>query len=167
MTPLRSAAFAALVLAALAGAVSSRAAHVTPAAGKPGAGRAHHRRVSSRTRSAAKRAAAGSPAARNASGAAMRVAIDPATGAPTRPSPEQARALAEESGLTIKRPLLPLTEVRLPDGTRLVKMDDRLMQYVVARRDSNGAIQIGCVSGTDRARRAIQAPAAPRRQVSE
>ena len=100
-------------------------------------------------------------------GAALRVVIDPETGLPTRPTPQQARALAEQSGLSIRRPLPPLAEVRLADGTRLVKLDDRLMQYVVARRDSNGVIQIDCVAGGDRARRPIQTPAAPRRQVSE
>lgn len=89
-----------------------------------------------------------------AGSAGMLIGRDPETGAIGPPSAEQRRILLSE-GAARDRSGSDLEVIRLPDGTRLVHLDDRFMEYSVARRDPGGRIRMGCVAGPEAARRFI------------
>jgi len=92
-----------------------------------------------------------------ASGAGRVVAIDPETGQPGAPSPEQLSALRAASGSTIESLTAEgLLETRLPNGTVILHLDERFHDYVIARIGRDGRVTYGCVydhGGPERALR--------------
>ena len=92
-----------------------------------------------------------------APGAGRVVAIDPETGRPGAPSPEQMRALEVAPGSTIESLTAEgLVETRLPNGTVILHLDDRFHEYLIARVGRDGKVVYGCVhdhGGPERALR--------------
>jgi hypothetical protein len=89
-------------------------------------------------------ALAGAPPA--APGTAGRiVAIDPETGRPGAPSPEQVRALTGSEDAYVVQTAEGLREEHLPDGTVLLHLDGRFQNYSVARVGRDGRPVLGCV----------------------
>jgi hypothetical protein len=132
------------------------------------------RRKGGRREAAILSAATPAPAAAcsmaTASGAApgsagLRVAIDPETGMPVPPSPEQLRAFEEASAGRLDHSAEGLEVVTLPDGTKMVRLQGRFMEYAVALRDSAGRPRVRCVHGAEAAesllRGARAGPGAP------
>ena len=75
----------------------------------------------------------------------MVVAIDPETGRLGVPSVEQIGQLsaAEKTGLL--RTPAGLTSVRRADGSVMVNLQGRFMEYSVVRLDASGRPRLGCV----------------------
>ncbi len=145
MTPLRSPvprSFLICLLAAVAvGSLALLAGD--PAAAAPRKARA--RRASARVTAPAAKTPAPAPSVVLPFGGMM-VAIEPETGALVRPTPEQVQQLlgqrtaqlmaAERTGLM--RTSEGLTEARLKDGSVMVDLQGRFMEYEIVRLDAQG-----------------------------
>jgi hypothetical protein len=100
-----------------------------------------------------------------AGSAGVRVAIDPETGELGLPSPEQARALSAAEATALSRSSVGLHQVFFPDGTVMIDLQGRFMDYLVARRDASGRLRVGCANDAAgirhllRERGAVPAPA--------
>jgi hypothetical protein len=82
------------------------------------------------------------------------IAIDPETGQPGPPSPEQLGAL--RGGTIESLTAEGLVETRLPNGTVILHLDERFHDFVIARVGRNGRVTYGCVfdhGGPERALR--------------
>jgi hypothetical protein len=88
-------------------------------------------------------------------GGGMIVARDPETGALTLPTPEQRRELLPEEFGAALRSDQPLFEEAVPGGGTMIRLDGRLMDYVLATRDANGKLSITCVHEADAANRLV------------
>jgi hypothetical protein len=75
--------------------------------------------------------------------------------APLRMAAAPARVPADE------RSMAGLREVVLPDGSVMVVLDDRFLEYAVVRIDALGRRQMGCVHSAADADRAVRGPAMP------
>lgn len=84
-------------------------------------------------------------------GGGMIVARDPETGALTVPTPEQRRELLPEEFGAALRSDQPLFEEAVPGGGIMIRLDGRLMDYVLATRDANGKLSFSCVHEADAA----------------
>jgi hypothetical protein len=93
--------------------------------------------------------------------AGMVITIDPESGAIVPPTAEQMARLspAEQTGLM--RTSEGLAEVRLPDGSVMVDLRGRFLEYSVVRLDPLGRPRLHCVNDADvlRALLATRAPA--------
>lgn len=94
-------------------------------------------------------------------GAGVRVAIDPATGELGLPSPEQARLLGAAEEAALSRSSVGLHQVYLPDGTVMIDLQGRFMDYLVARVDASGKLRVGCVDDGDGVRRLLRGRGVP------
>jgi hypothetical protein len=83
--------------------------------------------------------------------AGLRIAIDPVTGRLAAPTAEQSRALDAMAGPAVSHSAEGLEVVTLPDGSKMVNLQGRFMEYAIAVRDSTGRIRLGCVHGETRA----------------
>jgi hypothetical protein len=139
--PLARFAVAALAVAMLAtcasaGAATSRRAHSTPR---------HH--------APAKTAAAALAPATVTASQGMVVAIDPETGRLGMPTAEQLGALLPAGSLQLSpsertgllRTSAGLAAVRRADGSVMIDLQGRFMDYSVVRLDANGRPRLGCV----------------------
>lgn len=81
----------------------------------------------------------------------MIVARDPETGTLTVPTPEQRRELLIEEFGAALRSDQPLFEEAVPGGGTMIRLDGRLMDYVLATRDANGKLSVTCVHEADAA----------------
>jgi hypothetical protein len=93
-------------------------------------------------------------------GGGMIVARDPETGALTVPTPEQRRELLPEEFGAVLRSDQPLFEEAVPGGGTMIRLDGRLMDYVLATRDANGKLSVTCVHEADAAVRLVEGGAA-------
>lgn len=84
-------------------------------------------------------------------GSGMIVARDPETGALTLPTAEQRRELLTEELGAALRSDQPLFEEPAPGGGVMIRLDDRLMDYLLAIRDASGKLSIACVHEADAA----------------
>jgi hypothetical protein len=75
------------------------------------------------------------------------IAIDPETGAPGAPSPEQVQALRAAAGTraSVSRSPEGLRETRLSNGTVILDLDGRFQDFALARVDRHGNAHLGCV----------------------
>lgn len=90
--------------------------------------------------------------------ASMVVARDPVTGqlrAPTAEEMRELNALRPQAA-----PVAPQVVV-LPDGTKMIRLGDESMRYVVARRNPDGTLTQVCVEGAEAAAAAAQKPSSP------
>jgi len=94
--------------------------------------------------------------------AGMRVAIDPQTGQLIKPTLEQRHVLGTEASVGLDRSSEGLEIITLANGTKLVHLEGRFQEYVVARKDAAGNVRTDCVESLDRARR-LQATPVPAR----
>jgi hypothetical protein len=75
----------------------------------------------------------------------MVVGIDPETGRLGMPSPEDMLQLSAPERIGLMRSAAGLEAVRLPDGTVMINLQGRFMDYSVVRLDAAGRPRIGCV----------------------
>lgn len=78
----------------------------------------------------------------------MIVALDPVTGRPVRPTPEQRRAISAAlagQSPTI-RPDTPLPTERLPRGGELLHLPAGFEVFMVARKSEDGRFTVDCVT---------------------
>jgi hypothetical protein len=149
-TPLPGALAALLVVAALL-APDADASTVRHA-------RAHARRH------AVVRPVAARPAAVAVSG--MVVGLDPETGRLGMPSADQMLQLSAVERTGMLRSTAGLTSVRRADGSTMVNLQGRFMDYSVARLDAAGRPRLGCVEDSlDLARFLGAGPSAPALEV--
>jgi hypothetical protein len=99
------------------------------------------------TDSAAARPAADAacPADDGVGRAGLRAFIDPQTGQLRQPTPEEAAQLAAEIHASRLRALSELEVVVHPDGMKSVDLKDAFLIDVVARRNPDGSLSIGCL----------------------
>jgi hypothetical protein len=89
-----------------------------------------------------------------ASGGGNVVFIDPATGKIRQPNAaEIGRLIAPPAGKAFARP--PLTTKTGPGGAVGVVLDDSFDSYVVATKQLDGTVAIGCVTGGEKAAEAV------------
>jgi hypothetical protein len=88
-------------------------------------------------------------------GGGMIVARDPETGALTVPTLEQRRELLPEEFGAALRSDQPLFEEAVPGGGTMIRLDGRLMDYVLAIRDADGKLRVSCVHEADAAARLV------------
>jgi hypothetical protein len=81
-----------------------------------------------------------------AGAAGMIVAIDPETGALVAPSAAQVLRLTSAERTGLMRTSEGLTEVRFPDGTVMVDLQGRFMEYSLVRLDRGGCPHSFCVN---------------------
>ena len=85
------------------------------------------------------------PPTTTAGAAGMMIAIDPETGALVPPSAAQMLRLTSAERTGLLRSSEGLTEVRLPNGTVMVDLQGRFMEYSVLRLNLQGRPRLGCV----------------------
>jgi hypothetical protein len=73
------------------------------------------------------------------------VAIDPTTGQLVMPTPEQMLQLSPPEQVGLLRTADDLPEVRFPDGTVMLDLQGRFMEYSVAQFDASSRPRVGCV----------------------
>jgi hypothetical protein len=78
--------------------------------------------------------------------AGMIVAIDPETGALVAPTAEQARTLTAAERTGLMRTSEGLAEVRMPDGSVMLDLQGRFMEYSVVQLDPTGHPHFLCVN---------------------
>lgn len=83
------------------------------------------------------------PAARTGPG--MVVGFDPETGSLGMPSRDDLLQLSSAERTGLLRMSAGLSPVRLPDGTLMIPLEGRFMDYSVVRRDASGRLRAGCV----------------------
>jgi len=99
-----------------------------------------------------------------ASGGGNVVFIDPATGKIRQPSAaEIGRLIAPPAGKAFARP--PLTTKTGPGGGVGVVLDDSFDSYVIATKQPNGTVAIGCVSGEKKAADAVSSGVSPAHNI--
>jgi len=76
--------------------------------------------------------------------AALRVFIDPQTGQTREPTPEEAAELAAAVHAARLQALSELEVVVHPDGMKSVNLKDAFLIDLVARRNPDGSLSIGC-----------------------
>jgi hypothetical protein len=86
------------------------------------------------------------PAAVPGAAAGMLVAIDPETGGLVPPTADQVRRLTAVERTGLMRTAEGLTEVRLPDGSVMMDLQGRFMEFSLARLDRAGCPHFLCVS---------------------
>src|SRR5205085_4801010 len=104
----------------------------------------------------AKKSPAASASATNVA-PGMRIALDPETRLPVKPSREQAAAVSTDDARLVPVGPEPTLTI-LPDGTKRVDLGESAMQYSIARRDASGKPHHDCASGLDPAPRLIVKP---------
>ena len=98
----------------------------------------------------------------NAVSAGMRVAIDPETHLPLKPSAGQRTTPVATEGAASPIGATDGVTVRiLPDGTKLIDLGESLMQYSVARKDASGKFRFDCAPSVDEARKLAAKPPKP------
>jgi hypothetical protein len=108
------------------------------------------------SRRAPERHRATAPAAPALTAAAgMVVAIDPETGALTLPTPEQMLALTPQERTGLLRTTAGLQAVRLPDGTVMLDLQGRFMEFAVVQLDAQGRPYFRCLDDPAALRRAL------------
>lgn len=80
-----------------------------------------------------------------AGSAGLRVAIDPETGELGMPSAEQARRMDLHVGSSLDRSDAGLRAILRPDGSRMVRLEGRFMEYSIAEIDAAGKVRLRCV----------------------
>jgi hypothetical protein len=85
------------------------------------------------------------PLAAPVGSAGMMIAIDPQTGALVPPSAAQVLRLTSVERTGLSRSSEGLTEVRLADGTVMVDLQGRFMEYSVLRLDLQGRPHFSCM----------------------
>ncbi len=111
------------------------AAH-TPA----GAATTRHARTTTRHRIEASATPAATPAAQG-----MVVGINPETGRLGMPSREDLLQLSPPERIGLLRSAAGLVAVRLPDGSMMLNLQGRFMDYSIVRLDAAGHPRLGCV----------------------
>ncbi len=92
----------------------------------------------------------------------LRAFIDPQTGQLRQPTPEEAAQLGAAAHAARIRALSELEVVVHPDGMRSVDLKDAFQTDLVARRNPDGSLSIGCVPpGAPSALLPAPRPAAP------
>jgi hypothetical protein len=138
------------------------AAFLVPA--DAGATTVRHTRAHARRHAVAARPAAARPAAMASPG--MVVGIDPETGLLGMPSQDQMLQLSAVERTGMLRSTAGLTSVRRADGSTMVNLQGRFMDYSVARLDAAGRPRLGCVEDSlDLARFLGAGPSAPALEV--
>lgn len=94
-------------------------------------------------------------------GAGQRAALDPATGTPGEPTPEQIRELEAAMAEMLSQSSEGLQVVELPDGTLTMDLQGRFQEVVVAAVAPDGTVRIGCVERPGQVK-AVLAPKARR-----
>lgn len=93
--------------------------------------------------------------------AGMVVAIDPETGEITMPTPEQMQTLTRQETTGLLRTTAGLQQVRLPDGTVMLDLQGRFLEFAVVQLDAQGRPHFRCLDDPAALRRALleRAPA--------
>lgn len=92
------------------------------------------------------RAPVGTASTAPAGAAGMVIAIDPETGTLVPPSAAQLMRLTSAERTGLMRTSEGLSEVRLPDGTVMVDLQGRFMEFTVVRLDPEGRLQFAGVN---------------------
>lgn len=109
------------------------------------AGRAGHRHARPRPTATAQARTVTPPSATPVGAAGMIIAIDPETGAIVPPSAAQVLRLTSAERTGLQRSSAGLTQVRLPNGTVMVDLQGRFMEYSVLRLDLQGRPRAACM----------------------
>jgi hypothetical protein len=88
--------------------------------------------------------------------AGMLIAIDPETGEPGMPSPEQIAEMKLSEDETVSKEGYTVSE--LPNGTLVLEANGRFQEYAVLRRTADGKIVTGCVSDPKHLNDLVPAP---------
>lgn len=87
----------------------------------------------------------------------MVVAIEPETGRLVLPDAEAMLALTQQERTGLLWTSVGLTEVRFPDGTVMIDLQGRFMEFAVAQIGPDGHLQFRCLDGST----ALPAPPTP------
>ncbi len=77
----------------------------------------------------------------------MVIAVDPETGALVAPTGIQRAKLGAAEPTGLLRTDQGLREVRLADGSVMIDLQGRFLEYAVARIGPDGCLRLGCVDG--------------------
>ena len=93
--------------------------------------------------------------------AGLQMAVDPSTGRPTAPTPEQRARLAAALARMIDQRTEGLEVRRLANGMHLVNLEGRFQSVEVAVRGTDGVVRLRCIDGPDALESLFQREHAP------